>query len=306
MYGSKGAILGSGGVSDGYEGTKKPTRMTESNPYFAVSSSGISDGHEVVGSKRSRKLDSYLYPGVSSGGVNYYQSYSSSGSSSYGGGISSSMLQPFPVVRLRGLPFNCDDLDILKFFVGLDIVDCLLVNKNGRFSGEAFVVFSSPMQAEFALQRDRQSMGRRYIEVFRCNKHDYYQAVAVEVSPGGSFYDGDYYHNAPPRPKKICEDKDQMEHTQVLKLRGLPYSVTKSEIVEFFGQEFRLNEESVHIVCRTDGKATGEAYVEFASVEMAKKAMCKDKMTIGSRYVELFPSTHDEASRSHSRSRFDN
>lgn len=294
--------MGSGGVSDGYEGTKKTTRMTESNPYFAVSSSGISDGHEAVGSKRSRKLDSYLYPGMGSGGVNYYQSYSSSGSGSGSG----SMLQPFPVVRLRGLPFNCDDLDILKFFVGLDIVDCLLVNKNGRFSGEAFVVFSSPMQAEFALQRDRQNMGRRYIEVFRCNKHDYYQAVAAEVSPGGSFHEGgDYYHSAPPRPKKISEGKDQMDYTEVLKLRGLPYSVSKSEIVEFFGHEFCLNEESVHIVSRSDGKATGEAYVEFTSVEMAKKAMCKDKMTIGSRYVELFPSTHDEASRSHSRSRFD-
>jgi heterogeneous nuclear ribonucleoprotein F/H len=85
-------------------------------------------------------------------------------------------------------------------------------------------------------------------------------------------------------------------------MRGLPFSAKKAEIVDFF-QDFKLIEERVHIACRPDGKATGEAYVEFASSEEAKKAMCKDKMTIGSRYVELFPSTPDEARRAESRSR---
>lgn len=125
-------MLGSGGVSDGYGygyGVgSKRQRMMESNPYLAVSSSGF-----------------HPYGG---GGYGYV------------GG--------FPVVRLRGLPFNCTDIDIFKFFAGLDIVDVLLVNKSGRFSGEAFVVFAGPMQAELALQRDRQNMGRRYVEVFRC------------------------------------------------------------------------------------------------------------------------------------------
>ena len=43
--------------------------------------------------------------------------------------------------------------------------------------------------------------------------------------------------------------------------------------------------------------------MEFVSAEEAKRAMSKDKMTIGSRYVELFPSTPDEARRAESRSR---
>ncbi|CBI37648.3 unnamed protein product, partial [Vitis vinifera] len=236
MYGSRGAMLGSGGVSDGYEIGSKRQRMMESNPYFAVSSSA--SGFQPYG---------------------------------YGSGF-----QPptFPVVRLRGLPFNCTDIDIFKFFAGLDIVDVLLVNKSGRFSGEAYVVFAGSMQADFALQRDRQNMGRRYVEVFRCKKQDYYHAVASER----------------------FSDKDQMEHTEILKLRGLPFSVKKSQILEFFG-DFELGDDKVHIACRPDGKATGEAYVEFASAEEAKKAMGKDKMTIGSRYVELFPSTPDEARR---------
>eukprot|EP00262_Sarcandra_glabra_P006554 TRINITY_DN18894_c0_g1_i1.p1 TRINITY_DN18894_c0_g1~~TRINITY_DN18894_c0_g1_i1.p1 ORF type:complete len:262 (+),score=43.69 TRINITY_DN18894_c0_g1_i1:178-963(+) len=260
MYGSRGAMLGSGGVSDGYEVGSKRQRMMESNPYFAVSSS--------IGS--------------------------SYGTYNYGG------YHPFPVVRLRGLPFNCTDLDVFKFFAGLDVVDVLLVNKNGRFSGEAFVVFAGPMQTEFGLQRDRQNMGRRYVEVFRCNKQDYYHAIASEVN-NFEGYDSEY-HSPPPIRAKKSHDKEDMEYTEILKLRGLPFSVTKSEILEFFG-EFELAEDNIHIACRSDGKATGEAFVEFESVGDAKKAMCKDKMTIGSRYVELFPSTRDEARRAESRSR---
>ncbi|KAJ8531431.1 hypothetical protein K7X08_026865 [Anisodus acutangulus] len=191
----------------------------ESNPYFAVSSGGPSSYHQLY---------------------------------SYGGG---SRFQPsgLPVVRLRGLPFNCSEIDIYKFFAGLDIVDIFLVNKDGRFFGEAFVVFAGLLQVDYALQRDRQNTGRRYVEVFSCKKEDYYQAVAADVKEGG--YDYEY-------PSK-----------------------------------------EVHIAYRSDGKATGEAYVELASAEEAKKAMCKDNMKIGSRYIELFPSHPDEARRAESRSR---
>ncbi|QCD82159.1 heterogeneous nuclear ribonucleoprotein F/H [Vigna unguiculata] len=182
-----------------------------------------------------------------------------------------------------GLPFNCTDIDILKFFAGLTIVDVLLVNKSGRFSGEAFVVFAGAMQVEFALQRDRQNMGRRYVEVFRCKKQDYYNAVAAEINYEG-IYDNDYHGSSPPPSRsKRFSDKDQMEYTEILKMRGLPFQVTKSQIVEFF-KDFNLIEDRVHIACRPDGKATGEAYVEFVSAEEAKRAMSKDKMTIGSSY----------------------
>ncbi|GKB87669.1 heterogeneous nuclear ribonucleoprotein H2 isoform X1 [Tanacetum coccineum] len=257
-------MYGSGGYSDGYEiGSKRP-RMTESNPYFAVSSG--SSG----------------YPPY-----DYNAGYQHSSST-------------FPVVRLRGLPFNCTDVDIFKFFTGLEIVDMLLVNKSGRFTGEAFVVFSRPMQADLAIQKNHQNMGRRYVEVFKCKKQDYYNAVAAEVKYDG-IYDNGRGSPPPSRSKKVI-DKDQLEYTEILKLRGLPFAVTKAEIVEFFN-DFNIAEDKVHIACRPDGKATGEAYVTFQSTEVAKQAMAKDKKSIGSRYVELFPSTHDEARRAESRSR---
>jgi heterogeneous nuclear ribonucleoprotein F/H len=185
--------------------------------------------------------------------------------------------------------------------VGLDIVDCLLVNNNGRFTGEAFVVFPTTMQTEFALHRNRQNMGWRYVEVFRCKKLEYYSAIANEVSQGG-YFESEYRRSSPPLspPKKPAEDKGSMEYTEVLKLHGLPYSATTEDIIKFF-LEYELTEENVHIAISSDGKATSEAFVEFPTAEVAKTAMCKDKMTIGTRYVELFPSTPEEASRARTR-----
>ncbi|KAM0067857.1 putative RNA recognition motif domain, nucleotide-binding alpha-beta plait domain superfamily [Helianthus debilis subsp. tardiflorus] len=257
MYGSRGGMYGSGGLSDGYGiGSKRP-RMTESNPYFAVSS-GSSGG--------------YNPPAL------------------------------FPVVRLRGLPFNCTDAEIFKFFTGLEIVDLLLVNKSGKFSGEAFVVFSRPVQADIAVQKNRQHIGRRYVEVFKCKKQEYYNAVAAEVGYDSGYYDKGSRRSVSRSRSKKEKGKDQTEYTEILKLRGLPFNVTKDEIVEFF-KDYRVVEEKVNIACRPDGKVSGEAYVTFETAEVAKQAMCKDRLMIGSRYVELFPSTPDEARRAKSRSR---
>jgi heterogeneous nuclear ribonucleoprotein F/H len=173
---------GTGGYSEG--GSKRPPRMIESNPYFAVSgvpAPGLIDAYDGTPSrsKRSRTFD----PNPYFMGPAFYPTFH--GGSLPGGGLpgggSTAGLYNFPVVRIRGLPFNCDDLDIYKFFSGLDVVDCLFVNKNGRFTGDAYVIFPTPMQAQLALQRDRQNMGHRYVEVFACKKSDYYNAIAAEV-----------------------------------------------------------------------------------------------------------------------------
>lgn len=49
-------------------------------------------------------------------------------------------------------------------------MDILTMKRDGRFTGEAFVVFGSPLQVEMALSKNKGYMGRRYIEVFRAKK----------------------------------------------------------------------------------------------------------------------------------------
>jgi heterogeneous nuclear ribonucleoprotein F/H len=203
----------------------------------------------------------------------------------------------FPVVRLRGLPFDCTETDVAEFFHGLDIVDVLFVHKGGKFSGEAFCVLGYPLQVDFALQKNRQNMGRRYVEVFRSKRQDYYKTIANEVSESR----GSPRRNIP-RAKSYDEGKDSAEHTGVLRLRGLPFSASKDDIMEFF-KDFVLSEDSIHITMNSEGRPTGEAFVEFANAEDSKAAMAKDRMTLGSRYIELFPSSVEESDEAVSRGR---
>ena len=221
------------------------------------------------------------------------------------------MEKAFPVVRLRGLPFNAVEFDILEFFQGLDPVDVLIVRRDGRTTGEAYVLFANPMQMDFALQKNRGPMGRRYIEVFRSKKQDYYHAVAqavAEPAPGGLLRGGRQRrapaaaHGRTRRAGGIhSAPRAQQEHTGVLKMRGLPFSATKDDIVSFFDDAALsaapLVHDSIHIVTSLDGRPSGVAFVEFASAEEAKAAMIRDRQSMGTRYVELFPSSREEATR---------
>jgi heterogeneous nuclear ribonucleoprotein F/H len=52
----------------------------------------------------------------------------------------------------------------------------------------------------------------------------------------------------------------------------------------------------VHII--TDyGRPTGVALVEFASPQDAQSAAAKDKQMMGTRYIEVFPSSREELQR---------
>lgn len=97
-----------------------------------------------------------------------------------------SVLGPFPCARLRGLAYEASLEDVLVFFQGLVVLDVVVVPVFAAAgpdakaeAGEAFVVFANPMDFQMALQRDRQTMGGRSIEVYRGKREDYYAAIAM-------------------------------------------------------------------------------------------------------------------------------
>lgn len=198
---------------------------------------------------------------------------------------------PLPIVRLRGLPFGCTEGEIADFMHGLDVVDVLLVHKGKRFTGEAYCVLGYPLQVDFALSRNKKNIGRRYVEVFRSSKQEYYRAIANEVSDASS--------ESIPRARSA---EDLAEHTGVLRMRGMPFSACKEDIIDFF-KNFSLLQDSIVRLANSEGRPTGEAFVEFANAEDSRAAMTKDRMTIGSRYIELFPSSHEELEETVARGR---
>jgi RNA recognition motif. (a.k.a. RRM, RBD, or RNP domain) len=84
--------------------------------------------------------------------------------------------------------------------------------------------------------------------------------------------------------------------SSVIRMRGLPYRASKAEVAAFF-KGCALADDGVILVARSDGKATGEAYVHFASREDMRTALRKDREMLGNRYIELFASSAEEMQR---------
>uniref|UniRef100_A0A1A7YHA3 Heterogeneous nuclear ribonucleoprotein H3 (2H9) n=1 Tax=Iconisemion striatum TaxID=60296 RepID=A0A1A7YHA3_9TELE len=178
------------------------------------------------------------------------------------------------VVRIRGLPWNCSQEEVASFFSDCDIVGkedgvCLTYSKDGRSTGEAFMELPTAEDYKNALSKDRKYMGHRYIEVFK-SKRSEMDWVMKRSGPPPDSYSG-----------------------SVVKLRGLPFGCSKEEIVQFFSG-LRIVPNGITLPVDYQGRSTGEAFVQFASKEIAEKALGKHKERIGHRYIEIFKSSRWE------------
>uniref|UniRef100_A0A5F9C1B6 Heteroous nuclear ribonucleoprotein F n=1 Tax=Oryctolagus cuniculus TaxID=9986 RepID=A0A5F9C1B6_RABIT len=179
------------------------------------------------------------------------------------------------VVKLRGLPWSCSIEDVQNFLSDCTIHDGaagvhFIYTREGRQSGEAFVELESEDDVKMALKKDRESMGHRYIEVFKSHRTE---------------MDWVLKHSGP--------NSADTANDGFVRLRGLPFGCTKEEIVQFFsGLEIVPN--GITLPVDPEGKITGEAFVQFASQELAEKALGKHKERIGHRYIEVFKSSQEE------------
>ncbi|GAX84713.1 hypothetical protein CEUSTIGMA_g12135.t1 [Chlamydomonas eustigma] len=241
-----------------------------------------------------------------------------------GGGMGMNIEPVFPAIKLRGLPFDVKEEDI-RMFLGCDPIDILMVRKDGRLSGEAFVVLSAVLQAEIAMSKNRTYMGRRYIEVYKAKKMDYYRAIASEVMDGGvgvasgsgvynsmgqglginhaqtptgnGSYVQDVYSSRTSHNHTRGSEDDGYGGSTIVKLRGLPFQVEDEDIIRWFQDSSLgiapLSSDSVYIVSE-HGRSTGIAFVEFPSSHEAAAAMGKNKQMMGSRYIEIFPASRSD------------
>ncbi|CAM9913206.1 unnamed protein product, partial [Scytosiphon promiscuus] len=179
------------------------------------------------------------------------------------------------VVRMRGLPWSANEGDIRKFFDGIPIEKDgvhITLNRDGRPSGEAYVVFETEEAAKEALKRDKDKIGERWIDIFEATKGEVYSMT-------GAGKNGDQ--------SGLSFDTTDSAYTGVVRMRGLPFEATKSQIRGFFA-DINVKESNIFIVTRPDGKASGEAFVLFATEAEAEKALLKDKEKLGDRWIDLF------------------
>lgn len=84
------------------------------------------------------------------------------------------------------------------------------------------------------------------------------------------------------------EDQDH-DGSFIIKLRGLPWTVTNKDIVNFLKDiAIADGENGVHLITysRNSTRPNGEAFVVCATEDDYKKSFYYNKKTIGKRYIE--------------------
>ncbi|KAG8193963.1 hypothetical protein JTE90_013660 [Oedothorax gibbosus] len=95
--------------------------------------------------------------------------------------------------------------------------------------------------------------------------------------------------------KKVAMTGENEDDGFVVRVRGLPWSATKDEILKFFtGVNIKNGLGGIHMTLSREGRPSGEAYVELASEEDFTKAIEKHNDHMGHRYIEVFKSKRSE------------
>ncbi|GAB6018881.1 Heteroproteinous nuclear ribonucleoprotein H2 [Chamberlinius hualienensis] len=179
------------------------------------------------------------------------------------------------VLRVRGLPWSATADELFEFFQDCNVKDGIsgihmTLSREGRPSGEAYVEMDTDDDLKKGLEKHNEHMGHRYIEVFKAKRSEMEWVIKRSgMHQEGALNDG-------------C-----------IRLRGLPFGCSKEEIAQFFaGLEIVPN--GITLPMDYQGRTTGEAYVQFATKDIAEKALGKHKEKIGHRYIEIFKSSLQE------------
>ncbi len=81
-----------------------------------------------------------------------------------------------------------------------------------------------------------------------------------------------------------------------IRLRGLPYTSKKFEIIEFL-RGIRVSEEEIALLYDIEGKFSGEAYVQLHNEPDFKEALSFNLSELGNRYIEIFETNENEMSK---------
>jgi len=166
-------------------------------------------------------------------------------------------------LRMSGLPFRATEKEMKDFF--LPDTECVsirvILNRDGRPSGDAIATFKTNEDVTEALKKDREHLGSRFIILSRCEESGSHSQSSNNAGAGrGGF----------------C-----------IKMSGLPFRTTVPEIIDFFSTHADCTK--ARILNNRDNRPSGKAIAEFASKEEVLNAMKLNKEYIGDRFVVLTP-----------------
>lgn len=139
------------------------------------------------------------------------------------------------------------------------------------------MIFTQKEDAHKALNNNMEKIHSRFIEVFLATVKEFENYMAHNFVNSAPVYSKDNMPNIPADKRK-----------STLMVMGMPFSVTKVRIIEFF-RGFDIQEREIHLLCSHTGKFSGSALVSFEDELEAQRALkTKNFSYIENRYLELF------------------
>ena len=183
------------------------------------------------------------------------------------------------IVRMRGLPYSCTEEDISNFFKGLRIAKNGIKRAvvGGRPSGEAYVVFETRADAVNALNLNMEKIGTRFIELFSSSAREF-----------ENYLMNNFMNNVPNYAKDQVPNLPFEKRKSTLMCFGLPFTVTRDQITEFFSG-FHVNEKEIVFLNNHAGRFSGNILVTFEDEMEAQRALkFKNLAYLGNRYIEIY------------------
>ena len=80
----------------------------------------------------------------------------------------------------------------------------------------------------------------------------------------------------------------------MVRIRALPFTAKKADVIEFFSG-LKINQSGIIFLYGHRNKVVGDGFVQFSTPEDAVKALENNKKKMQDRFIEVFPSSMEEA-----------
>lgn len=214
-------------------------------------------------------------------------------------------------VKMSGVPFRATEQELKEFFRDAEepLSVKVILNRDGRPSGDALAEFDSEEAVNKAMSKDRECMGSRYVILTREDGGRGNRGFDRKRDSRDRDHRRDMEHRNQRSPRndqrgerrRIHSDRDRDNSRDrsyrterggyrtdgpfTIKMGGLPYRATVNEIIDWFHP--RANCIDVRILRGRDNRPNGNAIAEFETQYDAKKAMENDREYMGERYIDL-------------------
>ena len=170
-------------------------------------------------------------------------------------------------IELRGIPYTASPAMVQDFFREISVpVESIHIvyNREHRATGIAYIEFESMADQKRALEKDKQHMAHRFVEIRALGK----TAMVEEFNRQQQKFGGT---QIPLTSARSGSDRSKQGSATLLSMQNLHYDTQLEDILEFFSGCQPIV-DSIKLQYK-DGKPTGDGLVAFHSLQEAEAAL---------------------------------